>query len=270
VTTLFALLGIAAGHGVRRLTPRLAGVGHEGPIFRLPWVELFGGLSFGLCAATVGWPYSLFALLLLAVTSTDFLFKLVPDRVTYPGTAVGLVFSAAYPERINAFLGQGAWGQHNGFLVALLGAAAGFAFLEAVRRLMGGAVGVEVMGMGDSKLLMMAGAFLGPKAIVLSLVPALAAGLVIGVPYTQLAKSPHLPFGPALAIGAFVTLLWGRDILDLWFGFARWTRELPPAATLTISIVLLAVAVGLMLRVRKRRAEYTRRIEEDYDELEER
>ncbi len=270
MTIICAVLGLAAGHAVRRLTPWLASVRHEGPVFRLPWVELVGGLAFGLCAATVGWPWCVFALLLLAVTSTDFLCKLIPDRVIIPGTIVGVLFSASRPHQINAFLGQGAWAQDNGFLVALMGAGVGFGLFELVRRVMGKAVGMEVMGMGDSMLLLMSGAFLGPKMIVLSLVPSLAAGLALGIPYTRIAKTPHLPFGPALALGSFVTLLAGQRILDAWVDFAVWTQTAPPAVTMGAAIGLLVVAVGLMLRVRKRRADYTKQIEDEYDQLEDR
>ena len=63
-----------------------------------------------------------FAALLVAITETDMRAKLIPDRITFPGTALGIGFAAFY-------------GLH-GIGMAALGAAAGFLVLEGFRRLM--------------------------------------------------------------------------------------------------------------------------------------
>ena len=157
-----------------------------------------------------------------------------------------------------------------GFLLGAMGAAVGFLLLEIVRRAMGAVVGMEVLGMGDSKLLMMVGAFLGPQMVLLSLAPALLFGIGFGVPYTKLAKTPHLPFGPALAFGGYGTMLFWKEIAGGWTAFMRLAQDAPPAVRIVLSLVLLAVAIGLLMRVRRRRREYTEQIEQEYDQLEER
>jgi leader peptidase (prepilin peptidase)/N-methyltransferase len=265
-----ALAGLVAGHVLRRATPLLAGVKSDGMPFRWPWLEIVGAVAF----AVVAWraalpPWFLLTALLVAITGTDFHVKLIPNRITYPGTVLGLAASAIWPAGITGALDQGAL-VGSGLALGLLGAAAGFLLLELFRRGVGAVVGMEVLGMGDSKLLLMVGAFLGPVVVLLSIVPALLCGIVLGIPYTRIAKTPHLPFGPALALGGYLTMLFGAWIRDAWLGLGASARELSPKATGGLALLLLAIAVGLLLRVRRRRAEYTRMIEEDYERLEER
>jgi leader peptidase (prepilin peptidase)/N-methyltransferase len=275
----WSLVGVLTGHALRRMTPWLAGVkGSEVP-FSWPWLEILAALAcVAVSVDTERGPWFPFALLLLAVTATDFHVKLIPNRITFPGTAIGLLLSTVawndicgflnHADLLDAFgLSAGAMG---GLVLAILGAAVGFGLLEGFRRLIGRLVGMEVMGMGDSKLLMMAGAFLGPSMVLLSLVPAMLCGLVLGLVYTRLAGTPHLPFGPALALGAFLTLFFGQDILDLWVGLGEAIRSLPRGANLVVMAVLFVIAILLLRRVRRRRAEYSRKIEEEYDKLEER
>jgi len=259
----------------------LARVKIEGLPFRWPWVELGGAVSFALVAGWCHWDepsWFVFSLLLLAATSTDFAFKLIPDRITGPGLLLGIASSALFPGRISHFLFHEVLldmagldpGTGGAILLSCAGALLGFGLLEGFRRLVGACVGMEVFGMGDSKLLGLMGAFLGPAMILLSLVPALVAGIVFGVPYTRLARTPHLPFGPALALGGFLTLLYSRFFAGVWVALGEMARSMSPGVSLALSIVLLAIAIGLLIRVRRRRADYARRIEEDYERLEER
>ena len=272
--------GLCIGFLIRISTPLLAGVKHEGKVFRWPWVEFLTAAAAALTEAfdPGGPPWHLFVWLLVAITSTDFLCKLIPDRITFPGAVVGVGVSALWWETIAGFLNHDALlsmmgigpGPLAGVALSLLGAAVGFGILELFRRVMGAAVGMEVMGMGDSKLLMLAGAWLGPSMVLLSIAPGLLCGLVMGVLYTRITKTPHLPFGPALCAGAFVTLLWGDRILAAWTGIGETMRTMPRHLSLALTLGLLVVAVLLLVRVRRRRAEYTKMIEEEYDSLEDR
>jgi leader peptidase (prepilin peptidase)/N-methyltransferase len=276
---LAALAGLVLGHLVRRGAAWLAGVKGSGLPFKWPWLEAVSAAAF----AVVAWlapapPWFILTALLVGITGTDFLAKLIPNRITFPGTAIGIVASAVWPGAVAALLGQErlldaiglAPNLLGGLVLGVLGAAAGFLVLEIFRRGVGAIVGMEVLGMGDSKLLLMAGAFLGPYAILLSIVPALVSGIVLGVPYTKLAKTPHLPFGPALALGAYLTLLFGAEILDAWLGLGQAAVSMSPKARAWTMLILFGVAIWLLVRVRRRREEYTRQIEEDYDRLEER
>jgi leader peptidase (prepilin peptidase)/N-methyltransferase len=76
----------------------------------------------------------------------------------------------------------------------------------------------EAMGGGDIKLAAMIGAFLGWKLTLLSLFLGFFLGSIIGVIVllTSKNKSDVLPFGPFIALGAFVSIFWGRAIIH-WY-----------------------------------------------------
>jgi prepilin signal peptidase PulO-like enzyme (type II secretory pathway) len=190
------------------------------------------------------------AALLVAITETDLRAKLIPDKITYPGTAVGLAF--------------GLFSGGRPFAMAIAGAVVGFVALEAFRRLMSRLATMEVMGMGDSKLLMMCGAYLGPQLVIVSLLPGTVIGLVFGIVYTRVFKSPHFPFGPALGLGALVTAIFSEEILAGVAALPQLMLEMGPAARIGLMVGCFVVLVFLMRRIRKRAADYTRQIEEDY------
>lgn len=278
VLALVFVVGLGAGRGLRVLTPWVANVKAAGIPFRWPWLENTTGAALALVAGVAPRaPWFVLALLLLAVTATDAHCKLIPNRVTYPGAAIGLLFSMLSSADVAGFLSQadlvhrlGLAGDLAGLALGAMGAAVGFLVLEIVRRAMGAVVGMEVLGMGDSKLLLMIGAFLGPQMVLLSLAPALLFGIGLGVPYTKLAKTPHLPFGPALAFGGYSTMLFGKEIAVGWVWATRLAQDAPPAVHIVLSLVLLGVAIGLLVRVRRRRREYTEQIEQEYDQFEQR
>jgi leader peptidase (prepilin peptidase)/N-methyltransferase len=77
----------------------------------------------------------------------------------------------------------------------------------------------ESMGGGDVKLAAMLGAFMGWKLVLISLFVAFFIGAVVGV--IVMARKPKnwdssLPFGPFIALGAVLALLWGESALA-WY-----------------------------------------------------
>jgi len=280
-TLVMAAVGAALGYVCRRTAPKLARIKDETGI-RLPWPELLGAVLFGAAGWRVGFrvdgiPAYVFTAALLATMVTDFRYKLIPDRVTFPGTAFGVVASAVWPTWIGSTFHQEVlldWigldaGFFGGLILGLGGAAFGFLFFEGGRRFMGRLANMEVMGMGDSKLTMLMGAFLGPLGVLLALFPAMVCGVVIGVIYTRIMKSPHFPFGPALGLGGYLTLLWPRMVGNVLGWAQEFGASMDRGVLLFCNIILLAIAVWLMLHVRKRSKEYTEMIEKDYDKLEE-
>ncbi|MCZ6788268.1 MAG: prepilin peptidase, partial [Planctomycetota bacterium] len=111
------------------------------------------------------------------------------DRISFPGAGIGLIYSALAPDDICKFFHHTGIlgvlrlspGHVGGLVLAVLGALIAYGALELFRRVFGRIAGLEVMGMGDSKLLGMMGAFLGPQMVLFSLMPGLLCGLVIGV-----------------------------------------------------------------------------------------
>ena len=178
--------------------------------WRYPIVETGTALLFALAYFQIGWRSDLLLALvllsaLIVITAVDLEHQLIPDRITLPGIVAGFAGSVA--------LGRGSW---LGFLLGII-LGGGVFFLIIV--LSGGG-----MGGGDMKLGAMLGAFLGWKLLLLGLF--LAAFLGGAVAAALLAagrkgRKDPLPFGPFLAFGGAVSLLWGEGIVQ-WYlsGFA--------------------------------------------------
>ncbi len=157
---------------------------------------------------------------LVIATFVDFDHFIIPDSVSLGGIAAGLALSALVP----AMHGQAAW--HRGLVASLLGAAAGSGTLLLVAWLGRIAFRKEAMGLGDVKFLGAIGAFWGWKAVFFTLVMGAFAGSVVGIALLALGKGKlgsRIPFGPYLALGAFVWLFWGPS---LWGAYMRLL--LPP------------------------------------------
>jgi leader peptidase (prepilin peptidase) / N-methyltransferase len=158
-----------------------------------PLVELATGLLFvaayveyGLTQTTVKWLF--FTCLVLILTVTDLRVRLLPDLVTWPGFAAGLLFSAFVPPN-GGFAGNLSWRllhqrlQENvaGFLDGLLGAAFGSFLLWGLAVVYKAVRKREGMGMGDVKMMAMVGAFLGLRGTFLTILLGSLLGSVIGL-----------------------------------------------------------------------------------------
>jgi leader peptidase (prepilin peptidase) / N-methyltransferase len=158
-----------------------------------PLVELVSGLlfvacylEFGVTQATVKWLF--FTCLVIVLTITDLRVRLLPDLVNWPGTAAGLFFSAFVPPNDGTTL----WITTTFFrwlpperllgpIDALLGAAFGGVLLLGAARLYKVVRGREGMGLGDVKMMVMVGTFLGVRGAFLTILVGTFLGSVIGV-----------------------------------------------------------------------------------------
>jgi len=144
---------------------------------------------FGLTISTL--KYCVFAFLLLGLIFTDAETKLLPDKLTLPGLALGIIFSLIVP--VNDFASQFLPGVVNlplsgdvtmrllSLLDSLLGAALGASFIYGAGAIYLRWRGMEGMGFGDVKLMAMVGAFLGIKLTVLTIFAASVCGSLFGV-----------------------------------------------------------------------------------------
>jgi leader peptidase (prepilin peptidase)/N-methyltransferase len=141
----------------------------------------------------------------LVVTFIDWDHQIIPNRITYPGIAIGLISAAT------VLAGS--------FVDALLGAILGGGLLYGV------AVGSEKilkkegMGLGDVKLLAMIGAFLGWRAVLVTIFVGALAGSIIGLTLMALRvkqRGEPIPFGPFLALGACAALFAGPELIA-WY-----------------------------------------------------
>lgn len=144
---------------------------------------------------------------LLVVAGTDLSHKIIPNAVTFPGIAVGLICAATVLPL--------------GFLDSLLGILVGGGILWLLAWASPYLFGKEGMGGGDIKLLAMIGAFLGWKPALMTIMIGSFLGSLVGVTLIarQLIKrEDYIPFGPFLVCGALVTLFFGESILDWYQG----------------------------------------------------
>jgi leader peptidase (prepilin peptidase) / N-methyltransferase len=147
-------------------------------------------------------------LALIAVTFTDFEERIIPDRITLPGIAVGLALQL-YPS------------PGSGLLDGLLGLLVAGGLFYAIAWLSPKVFGREGMGGGDIKLAAMMGAFLGLKLVLVALYVGVLVGGVLAVLGLALGLArlrQQIAFGPFLALGGVVAALWGRAILAWYLG----------------------------------------------------
>ena len=141
-----------------------------------------------------------FVAVLAPLTLTDLERGVIPNAVLLAGALicvplVSLTDPASLVERAIAAAGAG------GFLLAL-----------AVAYPRG-------MGMGDVKLAALMGLYLG-SAVVPALAIAACSGTLVGLVLMASrgsgARKLAIPFGPFLALGGVVALLWGQQLID-WY-----------------------------------------------------
>lgn len=177
---------------------------------RYPAVEVLTGTLFALVVSRFGLNpsalvYSFFVALLIVITFIDLDFQIIPDVLSLPGIVVGFLCSFLIP-----------WLPWS---ASLLGIALGGGSLFLVAFTYKLLTKVDGMGGGDIKLLAMIGAFLGWKAILPVIFLSSAIGCLVGIPLmlrkgsgTKLA----IPFGPFLALGAVIYLLYGGYLIQ-WY-----------------------------------------------------
>jgi len=158
-----------------------------------PLVELFTGLvfvgcylEFGISQATVKWLF--FSCLIIILTVTDLRVRLLPDVVTWPGFIAGVFFSAFVPPNDTSALVLSLqffhWLPPERFLgvtEALLGAAFGSLLLLGAATLYKLVRRREGMGMGDVKMMLMVGAFLGIRNVFLTILIGTLLGSFLGI-----------------------------------------------------------------------------------------
>ena len=136
---------------------------------------------------------------LLILSWIDFKTFLLPDYLTYGLIAYGLL--------ANIFLGLG-WASVES---SLLGTLFGFVSLYALNRLYLKIRDHHGIGMGDAKLLAGLGACLGLQSLPYILLIASVSGLIGGYVWLRIHQQDHshaFPFGPFIAFGGIIVLLW--------------------------------------------------------------
>ena len=185
----------------------------ENPIsIQYPIVELVTALLFVLVVwVTPIGPLLISRLLLvcilIALFGIDLEHQILPNSITLPGIVAGVLLSVIAPP-----------GWRDSLLGVLLGAGMLYAIAGAYylwRR-------EEGLGMGDVKMLAMIGAFLGWKAVLVTMVLSSFSGAAIGIALIAAQRGGMklaLPFGTFLAVGAAVAMFVGQPLIDWYAGF---------------------------------------------------
>ncbi len=175
-----------------------------------PVVEGITALSSWVLFTTYGPSLSYFFFFafvaaLIVITVIDLQHQIIPDVISLPGMGVGLLGSLTLT--------------HLSFLNSLGGLLLGGGSLFLVATVYQWLFKREGMGGGDVKLLGMIGAFLGWKAVILTILLSSLIGSLIGI-LVMVLKGKNfkyaIPFGPFLSLGAVLTLFYGESIIR-WY-----------------------------------------------------
>jgi leader peptidase (prepilin peptidase) / N-methyltransferase len=166
---------------------------------------LFASAALRLDAAPRLAPGLLLCAVLVGVTAIDLRYRIIPNRVVLPAAVIGYAVSVALaPDR---------WLE---LLIASL-AAGLLLFLAAMASPAG-------LGMGDVKLALMLGAFLGrgvAVAIMGGLLAAALPSIALLLMHGRGGRRMTLALGPYLALGGVVALLFGHDVLHWYWSQGR-------------------------------------------------
>lgn len=158
-------------------------------------VSLFSdGLLWASCV--LGW-------LLLALAATDLKYFLLPDFLTFPAIAAGLLVAWSFTPA--------------SLLSNTFAAAGGYLSIVALRCFYGLLRGREGIGLGDAKLLAASGAWVSlpglPGVILLAALTGLAYALW-NKRFRAISPSDRIPFGAFLALGTWIVWLYGPLVFD--------------------------------------------------------
>jgi len=180
---------------------------------RYPAVELLNGLAYLVIMwrygpSLEGLVFMIYFSALIVITFIDLDFQIIPDPITIPGSVIGLilgVFLLSDPFNRSLQLGP---------VQSIAGLFLGFGLFYVIAVLSRGG-----MGGGDIKMMAMVGALTGWKGVFLTTFIGSLTGALIGVVLMVLkgrGRKSKIPFGPFLALGSAITILFGEEILKLY------------------------------------------------------
>ena len=162
---------------------------------------LAGILKFG--TSSEFFVYAVVATSLVIITAIDIEHQIIPDVITLPGIAFGLIigiYTIGFKDSLfGLFLGSGLF-----YLLAILSN--------------GG------MGGGDIKYIAAVGALLGWQKVLLVIFIGAFLGSIVGLFLITIQKKSRkstIPFGPFLAVGTLITLFYGNSLIRVYLEYFR-------------------------------------------------
>lgn len=170
-----------------------------------------------------------FVSLIVPLVFIDLHHKLLPNAITYPGLVVLLVLRALAPDPWIVSHTPKPFGLTEAPLWAvslfgsLIGALVGGGTLWLVREVYYRLRHVEGMGLGDVKMMLMVGAFLGWQLTLLTIFIGSLLGSLVGVLLIVRGGSmkAQIPFGVFLGPAAIIALLVGKQFIVWYAGMYR-------------------------------------------------
>jgi leader peptidase (prepilin peptidase) / N-methyltransferase len=183
--------------------------------WRYPMVELLTGVLFFAAVLKLGpnaaaLKLCIFSAIQMALIFTDLEDRILPDEFTLGGLVIGLAFSAivllpgfpmlilfpdASPRRISIY--------ESAFAAFFVGG-----LLYSLGVVYGRLRKMEVLGLGDVKMMAMIGAFLGLQRTLATLIIASVTGSIVGLVYILVARKDWreypLPFGTFIGAAALL------------------------------------------------------------------
>jgi leader peptidase (prepilin peptidase) / N-methyltransferase len=169
---------------------------------------------------------------LVALSLIDLDYRILPDPITKTGIVVGPFLALIAPgvQPTNVIAGWTPFGSEPlgmllspgwlAFIHGILGAASAWLVLWGIGALGSLAFRKPAMGFGDVKMFAAMGAVLGFWAH-LALLVAVFTGSIVGILIKLAGKGRYIPFGPFLAIGMWVVMLWGEQVLSAYLSLFR-------------------------------------------------
>lgn len=159
-----------------------------------------------LCRFGVTWPGLLaviFSWGLIVLSFIDFRHQILPDDLTLSLLWLGLLSNAFFYYTTPTY--------------AIIGALMGYLFLWAIAKLFTLIRKKNGMGHGDFKMFSMLGAWIGISILLNVLLTSVIVALVISlllIAFKKLSNKNPIPFGPYLALGGWVTFIFGPTLSD--------------------------------------------------------
>lgn len=179
--------------------------------FRYCFVEILTACLFAGAFIKLGWSFYLLEILILIlglviISFIDLDHFIIPDRISLPGIAIGLLGGLLNPER--------------SFIDSVLGMILGGGFLWSIAYVYFLMKKEEGMGGGDIKLLAWIGAILGWMSVPFIILVSSILGTIIGLSLIWKSKGTEnestmktvIPFGPYIALAAIIYIFGGESI----------------------------------------------------------
>ncbi|MEJ6950059.1 prepilin peptidase [Natronospora cellulosivora (SeqCode)] len=173
--------------------------------WQYPLVELLTGFLFLLLYVKFGLNsifiiYSLLIASLLVSSGIDIKYKIIPNKITYPGIIISLILAIFF--------------NHISFLSSLYGIIIPGGLLLIIALIYG-----KGLGMGDVKLIAMIGGVLGWQHSLFAIFIGSLIGSILGLTLMVtgvMSRKTRIPFGPFISFGAIISIFYGQQIFE-WY-----------------------------------------------------